>query len=498
MRNCALVICLTVSFASSVFGQVDPIKPPPLPDFKTPVDYTAWYFNEFAKESDSSALPLYEPILFGPSAQSLKLDAKGDALKQMMAVLSNPQEWRTAENPELTAWINRLESKYKNPFMEAASKKDMPVRRLKTLKFLYDRPISRFVNGRAIGQMMLARGWRIDGNVIKTEYLIDAAQSNLAFADHLGRLPSLEEQFFSAGHRNTVYTQIATALRSFMHRIHVWDEIMAAFDRFDSVPVTELFARSLYFAEASALQQLQHFCMTKPVTGDNAKPTIDQDVVNEFYSAASRKRKRMPPGCEKLASADPVILAKAIHEYYEQMRQLLRKPFVANLKDELARIEKKHWEGIDGMKCLVPRIGFAVQTSFRSETLRRGVRLYLERSMHYKRTGLWPRTLDEMTHPSIKLCRIDPYTGKDFLMRHGVDGEVVYSVGINGVDDKSNQKKDVVIAAMVYTEKQGVVADDIKENIAKAKESQKKEDGTNTDPDGTTPKEQKPPQPNSP
>ncbi len=473
MRTYALVFCFVVTLISPAFGQLDPIKPPPLPDFKTPVDYTAWYFEEFAPKSESSALPIYEPLLFGPEAKSLKLDAKAAARDQAFEIMGNPQEWRTTEKPELAAWIQTVEKKYKQPFMDASKKKDMPVRRINNLKFLYDRPIARFVNGRAIGQMMFARAWRADGNIFKTEYLIDAAQSNLAFADHLGRLPSLEEQFFSSGHRITTYTQVLTALRSFMHRIHVWDEIIAAFDQFDSVPVTKIYARSLYFAEAAALQQLQHFCMDG---NSAAKPAINPETVKRFYETPDRKLKGVSPACSSLASADPMVLAKAIHEYYEQMRQLLGKPFVINLKDEIARIEKNHWEGIDGMECLVPRIGFAVQTFFRTEALRRGSRLFLEKSMHYKRTGLWPRQLDELKNPAVAFCRIDPYTGKDFLLRPAGDVEVVYSVGVDGVDDKANTKTDVIVWANVYTEKQGVVPEDVKRNIENANKKKAEEE----------------------
>ena len=489
MRIYSIVSCLAVILVNPTFGQLDPITPPPIPDFKTPVNYTEWYFSQFAPKTDSDAMSLYEPLLFGPDSRSLKLDAKGEARTQLFEILGNPQDWKTADKPQLADWVRRHEKKYKQIFLDAATKKTMTVRRLKNLKFLCDRPVSRFVNGRAIGQMMFARGWRIDGQFVMTEYLIDAAQSNLAFADHLSRMPSLDEQFFASGHRNVVYTQILTALRSFMHRIHVWDEIVAAFDQFDSVPVTQLFARSLYFAEASALQQLQHFCMDgTTATPNGSTPKINQETVNRFYSATSRKHMKVKPACKKLATVDPVVLAKAIHDYYEQMRQLLAKPFAIDLKGQIAGIEKKYWEGIDGMECLVPQIGFAVQTSFRTETLRRGSRLFLEKSMHYKRTGVWPRTIDVLKSPVIALCRIDPYSGKDFLFRPGGDAEVVYSVGVDGVDDKSDQIKDIVIWTRVYTEKQGVVSEAVKENIKNAME--KKSDETN--PKDSPPEKAKP------
>ncbi|GJM25863.1 MAG: hypothetical protein DHS20C16_22780 [Phycisphaerae bacterium] len=468
MRTCAIVFCFVVTSIHSAHGQLNPIKPPPLPDFKTPVDYTAWYFEQFAPRSESDALPLYDPLFFGPEARKLKLDATGNARIQMVEILNNPQDWKVTDKPDLAAWIQRLEKKYKQPLMEAATKKHMTVRRLNGLKFLCDRPVSRFVNGRALGQMMFARGWRVDGNVVKTEYLIDAAQSNLALADHMSRLPSLEEQFFSAGQRNVVYTQVLTALRSFMHRTHVWDEIMVAFDQFDCNPVTQLYARSLYFSEASALQQLQHFCMDGLAPGTNSKPKINQKTVDQFFGATMRNQKRVHPTCAKLASADPVVLANAIHNYYEQMRLLLAKPYVVDLKSQIAKIEKEYWEGFDGMECLVPQIGFAVQTTFRTEALRRGSRLFLEKSMHYKRTGIWPRSLDVLKHPAVAYCRIDPYTGKDFLFRPGGDAEVVYSVGVDGVDDKSDMKKDIVVWANVYTEKQGVVSEEMKKNVENA------------------------------
>ncbi|NOX59656.1 MAG: hypothetical protein GXP29_12490 [Planctomycetes bacterium] len=472
---------VSVGLSSAYSGQV---APPPLPDFKTPVDYVDWYYDQFAPKIDDDALPLYEPILFDAKVKSLSASPRSKAGAQLFKLLANSQDWKPSENPELAGWTAKLEKRFSKLFVEVAGKSQMTVRRLSGLKFLLDRPTAKFVNGRAIGQMMFARAWRVEGRFVYSDHLAQAAKSNLAFADHMSLLPGLDEQFFAAGHRNFVYTQVLTALRSFVHRIHVWEDIAAAFDQFDSVPVTHRLARSLNFAEASALQQLQHFVMDGSGT-KGGQPKIHQDVVNVFYDATSRQKVRRSPACKELAKADPVKLAQAIHDYYAQMRQLLMKPFVTNLTAELERIQKTYWDNQPGMECLVKPIDFAVQASFRTETLRRGSRLFLEKALHYKRTGRWPRTLDDLKHAAIATCRIDPYTGKDFLFRPSGDVEIVYSVGIDGKDDKADERKDIMIWTRVYTEKQGVPQDPIK----------KKDDGkpTAAAPKKVDPKKPEPP-----
>ncbi len=456
MRICPLACCVVATSVSLTFGQFNKIEPPPMPDFMTPVDYVGWYYAQFAPTSDSDALPLYEPILFDPKLKSLSVNPRSKAGAELFEILGNPQDWKVTDKPQLASWVNKLEKQYRQPFLDAASKKQMSVRKLPGMEFLHDRPTSNFVNGRAIGQMMFARAWRVEGKQVFTDHLVEATKANLAYAMHLGNLPSLDEQFFAAGHDNMIYTQVLTALRSFVHRQHVWDEISEAFDQFDSVPATQRFARSLYFDEASALQQLQHFCMEGADKVSNATPKIDQAVVDKFYAAPFRLKEKAPAACGNLASADPVQLATDIHNYYEQMRTLLGKTFVTNLKDEIARIEKEHYEGKPGMDCLVRPVGFAVQASFRSEALRRASRLFLEKALDYKRSGVWPRSIDELKNPVVATCRIDPYSGKDLLCRPNQGVEAVYSVGVDGVDDKADGKKDIIIWTRVYTEKQGV------------------------------------------
>ncbi len=50
-------------------------------------------------------------------------------------------------------------------------------------------------------------------------------------------------------------------------------------------------------------------------------------------------------------------------------------------------------------------------------------------------TGAWPKFLDDLQPAFLKEIPPDPYTGQALLFRQLPDGVVIYSVGVNGVDD---------------------------------------------------------------
>jgi hypothetical protein len=50
-------------------------------------------------------------------------------------------------------------------------------------------------------------------------------------------------------------------------------------------------------------------------------------------------------------------------------------------------------------------------------------------------TGAWPKSLDDLQPAYLKEIPLDPYTNKPMLFRELPDGIVIYSVGVNGVDD---------------------------------------------------------------
>jgi hypothetical protein len=85
-----------------------------------------------------------------------------------------------------------------------------------------------------------------------------------------------------------------------------------------------------------------------------------------------------------------------------------------------------------------------VQLSFRDEATRRLVRVLLKMAVKFKDTGKWPATLDELTGPGMEQCRIDPFTGKDLILKPLGPRTAPYSVGPNGVDDDGSIQKDVV------------------------------------------------------
>jgi hypothetical protein len=70
----------------------------------------------------------------------------------------------------------------------------------------------------------------------------------------------------------------------------------------------------------------------------------------------------------------------------------------------------------------------------RTEAWRRATQLLYALHCDHARTGHWPAKLSDLRSMP-RLCRTDPFSGKDFVYHVTIDGPLLYSVGMNGKDD---------------------------------------------------------------
>jgi hypothetical protein len=434
-------------------GQLPEIQPPPMPDFKQPVDYLAWYDAQLKYAAGDNALDMYWDFLYGNdmgAAPTNAPTAESKAADQLYALLESPEPWFPDQRQELAQWTARIEAHYLAPLAAASSRKFYAMRREPDLKLLADIKTPALINGRAIGQMMFARAWRVINKTIYTDRLLDAARNNLMFARHMSFGGTLDEQFFALGHRAFVYEQLRSALPSNIYTLEFWKSMLEVLDQFDDRPATDSYARSLYFAEASALQLLQHFCTEVDSNGViSVAPRVSSSAVEAFYSDKSGRARFRPPGTNLLAGSNPVELARTIHEYYESMRALLKESNVPDLTRKVRAIERETLGANPALESMVAPLGLTIQSVYSIEASRRMTRLYLNMAIMFKTTDQWPMTLDEVKAPDLATLRIDPFTGRDFLIQPMGTRTALYSVGPNGVDDGAEPGKDIVYWAMV-------------------------------------------------
>ncbi len=441
----------------AVSGQIADITAPPLPDFEHPVDYVKWYNDQMRFAQSDNALDLYEPFLYGSNNKTvanLAPSPNSELFEQLQQVLAHPQPWYPGEKNELAKWVAELEVEFYKPFVEAIHKKHYTNKSNPQLKLLCEAPTANLANGRAVGQMLFAWAWRVIDNTIEIKNLRAAICANLAFANHISCEPGINEQFFAIGHRSFVYDQIEKTLPSRYHYVNFWSKTLDYLEELDAKPIPQYYARSLYYSEAAALQLLQQFCTNKePGKKDRLSKIINTKQVDDYFSQQNQGGSLISSGeVNKLKNENPVDLAKAIHKYYNSMRNILKDPNAANLKEKFQSIEKQTLDRYPGLRVFITPIDMPVTSAISLEAKRRTMHLFLHMNLQFKKTDHWPQSLKKMDQASIRQYRTDPFTGKDLIVKPIGNQAMVYSVGANGKDDGGNKLTDVVTWTIVPPE----------------------------------------------
>jgi len=433
-------------------------QPPdvPLPDFETPVDYLAWYRRATAYADGDNALTYYGVFLYGDdeaeaAALSPKADsAAGEALEKL---LKSPEPWYPRDHVALVNWMMGIESRYAHVLEGGAAYHHYATRLSVYRELLADQTPPALGNARALGQLLIARAWRIEDGSLDADRLPDSLKSNLILAYQIGQGATLEEMFFAAGHRTFVYREISRSLASPMHTVYQWNELADALETYDAVSIPRELAHGLYYLEASAQQLLQYFCTTSDAEGAaQVAPKINMDAVNSYAESKYPGGRFRPAGVEKLEQADPRALAKVIHDYFEGMRRLLREPVARDLGEKVTALEKETIGAHPELGLIVTPIGLPVQAAFRTEAQRRLAYLFLKQAIVFKQTGEWPESLDDLKGPRVATSRIDPFTGKDMGLLAVDKVRIPYSVGPDGVDDGGTDPQDILYWGRVAPE----------------------------------------------
>ena len=72
------------------------------------------------------------------------------------------------------------------------------------------------------------------------------------------------------------------------------------------------------------------------------------------------------------------------------------------------------------------------------EVCRVGLALQIYKGRH----GKYPERLEELAPDILSVIPVDPFTGKSLIYKPGGEGFLLYSVGVNGVDDHGDETLD--------------------------------------------------------
>jgi len=91
--------------------------------------------------------------------------------------------------------------------------------------------------------------------------------------------------------------------------------------------------------------------------------------------------------------------------------------------------------GYTPIKLLFPAIAMARQATVRVKLNADGVSVALAVIRYQRQHGQWPESLDKLVGTFLKNVPTDPFDGQPLRYQLRGDGFVIYSVGVNGVDD---------------------------------------------------------------
>ena len=91
---------------------------------------------------------------------------------------------------------------------------------------------------------------------------------------------------------------------------------------------------------------------------------------------------------------------------------------------------------------LVPAIHKVQQADDRSEQVAQNLQLAFALALHQREKGSYPKSLDELTPKYLKRIPIDQFTGKPLIYLPRENGYLLYSVGVNGMDEGGRGSND--------------------------------------------------------
>ena len=175
---------VSMLMAATAVGQSAAVKPPPMPDFKKPVDYVAWYQDQLQAVQADNALKDYATFLYStgpmkPEGMTADDAARGEA--HVTFLLDQPRLWEPENMPALDKWINAMQARYVAALLEGNKKPHFALKSDPKLKLLTQVDVPPLSRGRTIGQLLIARAWRSPGPIIKPQDYAQAIQANLVY-----------------------------------------------------------------------------------------------------------------------------------------------------------------------------------------------------------------------------------------------------------------------------------------------------------------------------
>ncbi len=380
---------------------------PPPPNAARPVDYLAWVNRTYGEGIRENAAERYRAALeaFVPSDEALRLLDR------------NPQaSWVGDDLLVLTDWVNRNDACL-SKLAEAARVERCYFERKSSSRALFDAEFPVLQPLRDVGRLLTTRA-----RLRLVEHNVDDALEDvgtlLRCARHLATQPQMTEFVFALGIAAQAYDVLIELPRWAGEDVD-YERVLRSVREFDAATVDR------------PLKQLE---IEKIQAWDVAQRSVrDRDGDGRFDTLDGP---RFEGGSGRI---DPPATLPVIAARIEESCRLLRSAFDPDYAAARGAARELNSRGAlradPILSRLLPDVTGVALTYRKGRAHRNASRIILNLHAYHAQHGVWPKTLLDALRTEPPAVRTDPFSGADFGYRLR-DGEpVVYSVGINGLDD---------------------------------------------------------------
>lgn len=487
--RCLATLCLWIAQpAATPTTQPLPTNWPPLPDFKTRVDYIAWLHERLSADPAEDARPLYEELTTQeddpPEVQAAKARMWGENGRGGIEGLFTGEDptperfaWQPADHPKWeTAYQAQLAAGLPAKLMAIAQRPKLSAlpytceaaeileymeqqrkeRKLAPLDFGL-KPDDQLLRmcllpslavHRQAARVLLQNAWRAPGGTVDQAAMTAAIEACLMIADHVGE-STLIAQLVNVAMRGYAYDTTLRALHEEVYHQAGASNLYQLLRRLDRASFVSMEPDA---DELAGMLDVLQFCYTPDADPMRVATQPQMERVRRlarFLQAQHRLHSEWQPApldievqigdCDPRAGVQQAIdLLLEIRRVVESELPPQAEQRIQTLVEAFRADSRNHVVIREG---IYPLYGRSFMLAGRAEARRRATQLVLALHRHQHRTGEWPANL-RLIRGLPRELRTDPFSSRDFIYRIEDGKPILYSVSTNGRDDGGKHDRD--------------------------------------------------------
>lgn len=412
----------------------------PLPDFKNRIDYFEWYREYALGHPEDNAYWAYASFMPDPPGPPGDPSAKPEwpELNDMFNSDYDgpPGPWDPADHPDWETSY-QVSKEVRELFREATThegyasppdaKSEGRVDQLDDANLLIEILLPSLSNHRVMVKATLAAAWRAEDGRVSAGRMMQAFETSLRGANHVGNGATLIEDLVGIAERYQVQETARWALK---HEVFSGDEIETALDTLREFDRDDRDPSDILRGEHAMCMDLTQYLYMPP--GANGTPhSYKPERLNNVFDFS-------PEMVDRIARMEPDEVHASINAFDNHYRKLVEQfrigyPEVRTA--DISAITEEYLHTTPLTDFLLPDLSRYYQLKTRSKASRRATQLAYATRLFKERNGRWPESLDELPPEHGQDMRIDPFSGDYFGYRLTDDGPKIYSASENGVDD---------------------------------------------------------------